>query len=737
MRRKGKWTDSIGDAVSGAKRHLSRPGDRSSDEDGTMQTRNDDFYDPSYSSHRGGSRKKRSRSPYYNSDMNEDHIRDVEHQREIDDLKYGVAKNYRSIEKKVDKVLDINDEELIRLNNRVDYLASKVNKAGHQDVEALRDYMEHKFKDSEKKSLKAFEELEKQNAHLQKKIFTLEKVVNGVMNEKGGAPTKELTDEINTLYTKKREQAAKLDQALARIANLEKDLFDRQDSLGKNKISDRELVALRGEMNSKIKDIQLRQEKDLNLTDKRLHKRIDDIQGAIEQLDQGIDAIEQRRLNGENNLLKKSVQLLKEGSMDDVLYDMKRRIKDIETHIHKPVAPERINIEKEEIIKELVQGMAQFERDITDMKKQLGEHDQDIQDEAKLLNVLDQEKIKDKAKLENLRVQILELDRNYEALKRDKAQTNQDIDDLRLACESEFNHVKKAEITDFKNLNSKINELTNLQDIVEHLSNQVEYQQREIDGVRKENSHGPVKIKNRVGTDALSSSMSPATMLFSDLKNKRHPESDETLAKYTDTPLTTKFREKLLSRSRIENPNLRDNNNSDSDDHKPRETDFLKTILNKTQDSDRESDPRRSTFLADPFKMKHNKADHRPSRDKSHDRTQKRRRDSLSSKYSYDQKKQVSKQNEKLNKGDKSGLNPSTNKGMQPNKPNKGKPKTSKSLKKSRSKSKISHKSEESYSEEGSEGSDLPRGPINPPSSVGDKVSNLNKMNNTVKKKNK
>lgn len=127
------------------------------------------------------------------------------------------------------------------------------------------------------------------------------------------------------------------------------------------------------------------------------------------------------------------MQILKEGNLEGELLDMRRKIKDLETEVFKPKEPVVFNIEKEEIVKEIVQGMAQFERDISDMKKQLAEQDRDIQDAAKLLHVLDQEKIKDKELIGNLRIQLSELDRSHEAMKREKIQINQNIEDLRLA----------------------------------------------------------------------------------------------------------------------------------------------------------------------------------------------------------------------------------------------------------------------------------------------------------------
>ncbi len=290
-----------------------------------------------------------------------------------------------------------------------------------------------------------------------------------------------------------------------------------------------------------------------------------------------MEDIDQRRQNSENNILKKSMKILKDGNLETDLLDMRRRVKDMEAQVYKPKeTPKRINIEKEEIVKEIVQGMASFERDITDMKKQLAEHDRDIQDTAKLLHVLDQEKIKDKEKIENVKAQINELGRSNEALRRDKAQIVQNMEDLRLSCESEFNHVKKSEITDFKNLNNKLNELTNVQDFVEQLADQVDYIQKEVEGVRKENTYTPVRINNKVRAENLTSSMTPSTMLFSDLKGRRPIDPDESINrveatrnlsfennKFDRSPVTDKVRESLFARSRLskylaENPSLRD-----------------------------------------------------------------------------------------------------------------------------------------------------------------------------------
>ena len=389
----------------------------------------------------------------------------------------------------------------------------------------------------------------------------MRKVIEKLVDEKSGGVPLEFEDEINNLYQKKREQAARIEQAMERISDLEKDLYDNQEALNRTRLGDRDIVALRNDLTNKVEDLKLRQDQDLAQTNNRLMKRIDDLQGALEQLDKAMDDIEHRRLTGESNILKKSMQILKEGNIEGELLDHRRRLKDLENEILRPrEVVKRVDIEKEEIIKEMVQGMASFERDMNDVKKQLSEHDKDIQDAAKLIQILDQEKTKDRERMENLRLQIADLVRVYDVVKKDKVLINQNVEDLRLACESEFNHVKKAEITDFKNLNNRMNELTNLQDIVEQLADQLEYTKKQIDGVRHERNHTPVRLQGKVGAENLTSSMTPSTMLFSDLKNRKNIHPDDldratiknlSLDYSNHSPMTSKVRDSLFTRSRL------------------------------------------------------------------------------------------------------------------------------------------------------------------------------------------
>ena len=63
----------------------------------------------------------------------------------------------------------------------------------------------------------------------------------------------------------------------------------------------------------------------------------------------------------------------------------------------------------------------------------------------------------------NLDRKIANLEKLKDIIQRDRNEFNQQIDGLRLATEAEFNSVKKAEITDFKNVSDKVNDLVILQ----------------------------------------------------------------------------------------------------------------------------------------------------------------------------------------------------------------------------------------------------------------------------------
>ena len=108
-------------------------------------------------------------------------------------------------------------------------------------------------------------------------------------------------------------------------------------------------------------------------------------------------------------------------------------------------------------------------------------------------------------------------------------------------------------MTDFNRLREKINELTALQDLVEQLADQVQFVQKQVEGVRHEHNRSPLRIENRVGMENVKSSMTPSTMLFSDLKNRRSasPADNISIDLAHHSPMTDKVRQSLFAGSRL------------------------------------------------------------------------------------------------------------------------------------------------------------------------------------------
>lgn len=751
MKRNDQWSESIGDAVRKTERNLAKSNGKLIDEEDTPGIHVSSkghvmCYDTNCPICQKAATKVTTTTVYHKPNTHEAKIAEIERQKQLEDFKYNVAKNCTSIEKKVNKALDINNDELIRVNHRIDSLANQVNKTKGYDEGLLKDYIDRRMLEMDQRHHESMENSENRDVKLQSQIDGLRKVVEKLMDDRGASMTNEVEGEINNLYQKKREQAARLEQAMERISDLENHMYENQDALAKNKFTDRDLASIRQEVANKIEDLKLRQDQDLAQTNNRLMKRMDDLQITITEIDQNMDEIERRRLNGENSILKKSMQILKEGNIEGELLDLRRRVKDLENEANKPKErTQKINIEKEEIIREIVQGMATFEKDIIEMKKQITEHDRDIQDAAKLLHVLDQEKTKHQERLDNMRNKITDLEHLYESTKVYRVEQSQNIEELRLATESEFNSVKKAEISDFRNLNSKINELVVLQDVVEQLADRVEYLQKELDGIRNVQDHTPVRMKNKVGAENLTSSMTPSTMLLSDLKNRKtyYIDEEEIRSKpkgrnnfegrnisfddydHRSSPMTDKVRESLFTRSRLSKYLADDYVNRDREyiqiNNEPlhKDRDLARRLQGDSlQNSDnlkKISDMRQESYMPQAYKLKDNLGDdNRSHRSGSRDRRGKRK-DSQSSKYSYDKQKEVNKKVDKLHK---EGM-PADSFG--------NKSKVSKNVKKS--------SQYNSYEEDGESEEDYSKG--QPANSVSNKVNQLNKMSPGAKKSHK
>ena len=383
-------------------------------------------------------------------------------------------------------------------------------------------------------------------------------------------------EEITNLYQKKREQAARIDQAMERISELESQVFENKDEHYKNKNNLLDAGAVRTELLGKIDDLKTLNEEDLTQLNNRVMKRIDDLQQSVNTLDQEVEDVDRKRINGENEILKKSLQLLKEGSINTDIMDLKRRASELEKEVFKPIEKEepKLKIEEEKIIKDIIEGMAELEAEIKNLKKLTGDHDVDIQDAAKLIHVLDQQAIKDKENLENIGRRVENVEGLKDSFNKYKTDNDKNLNDLRIAWENEFSTVKKAEIDDFNKLNNKLSNLVSLQDTVEQLANQIDHIQQEVDSMKNIKAT-PIKMSNKVGADNITSSMTPTTSLFTEIKNrlenKNFAEDTDDLQRATRT----------INRDEIKGRNIMqdfsDKNNPSID--RVRESYFVKSKL--------------------------------------------------------------------------------------------------------------------------------------------------------------
>lgn len=448
----------------------------------------------------------------------------------------------------------------------------------------------------------------------------------------------------------------------------------------------------------KIEDLKFRQDQDLAQTNIRLNKRVDDLQIDMNENKQILDEIERRRVEGETNILKRSMQILRESSLDGQIIELKRKVSELETEVNRPKPKVKSDIESEPIIKEIVQGMAEFEIDIKKIKDQLAEHDIDIQDAAKLIHVLDQQRIEDKEILNNLNIKISNLEKLKEIIQKDRMEFNQQIDQLRVATENEFNNVKKAEIQDFRRVSEKVNELIDLQDVVEQLADKIEFLEKQLEGIRRENDHTPVKMINKVSAEELRSSMTPSTNLYTSAARmiRNTITIDEELGRssaapderyrrdrvnknisfdlndQTNTPTTDKVRESYLVRSRLARHLV--------DDQAPRQRGYIQIendqvrkdeVANKLRGQTPDNGPnsklslqkmREDSFMPENYKLKSAEklknertyaADRRRGSNTSGpDNSRAQSKDSKKgSKYTYDTQKNVGSKMESLHKG--------------------------------------------------------------------------------------
>lgn len=175
MRKTNEWSDSIGDAVKGAQRNLTR-GHGRLNEDRThtgmhiTSKGNVVCYDVTCPICDKDATKVTTTTVYHKPNTHDDKVKDIERQKLMEDFKYNVAKNCTAIEKKVNKALDLNNDEIIRVNQRIDLLTNKVKQTPSTDLESFKNHFEKRLLEMDQRHHNAFDELEEENSKLQGQI---------------------------------------------------------------------------------------------------------------------------------------------------------------------------------------------------------------------------------------------------------------------------------------------------------------------------------------------------------------------------------------------------------------------------------------------------------------------------------------------------------------------------------------------------------------------------------------
>lgn len=110
---------------------------------------------------------------YHKPRSSEDKMKELERKKMMEDFKYNVAKNCNSIEKKLNKALESNNDELIRVHNRIDLVNRKLAEVNNNDIDDIKYYIEKRLGEIDQKNLSTIEELEIQNAKLQSQVDNL------------------------------------------------------------------------------------------------------------------------------------------------------------------------------------------------------------------------------------------------------------------------------------------------------------------------------------------------------------------------------------------------------------------------------------------------------------------------------------------------------------------------------------------------------------------------------------
>ena len=141
-------------------------------------------------------------------------------------------------------------------------------------------------------------------------------------------------------------------------------------------------------------------------------------------------------------------------------------------------------------------------------------------------------------------------------------------------------------------------------DVVEQLADKIEYLEKQMDSIRRERDHTPIKMVNKIPPENMKSSMTPNTHLLSDMANRRTNISiDDEIGRSTDEPIrrnknkdqtiknlsyeltdnitspnTDKVRESYMIKSRLARHLV--------DDHNPRKRDFIEIDKDRVHKDD-------------------------------------------------------------------------------------------------------------------------------------------------------
>jgi hypothetical protein len=91
---------------------------------------------------RKGATEVVSTTVYHKPGSHEDKIKEIQMRKEIEDFKHIVVKDSLNFQKGVKKDLDLHNDEIIRVNRRVDSVVNKVNQGASGDFDGFKNYVE-------------------------------------------------------------------------------------------------------------------------------------------------------------------------------------------------------------------------------------------------------------------------------------------------------------------------------------------------------------------------------------------------------------------------------------------------------------------------------------------------------------------------------------------------------------------------------------------------------------------